>query len=143
MPELIQPPTLWIGLGCRSGISEADLATAIQQICQRYGLVEARIAGVATLQTKLSEAGLVQLCAKQDWRLYGFSAARLAQVQVLYPSDRVAAKVGTSSVAEAAALLAAPQGYLLVPKQIIRAGGSVSAVTIAVTCTTEHQMVVQ
>jgi cobalamin biosynthesis protein CbiG len=143
MPESIHPPTLWIGLGCRSGISQVDLATAIQQVCQRYGLVEARIAGVATLQIKLSEAGLVRLCTERGWPLYGFSAERLAQVQVPYPSDRVAAKVGISSVAEAAALLAAPQGYLLVPKQIIRAGDSVSAVTIAVACTTEHQMVVQ
>ncbi|MFM7427926.1 MAG: cobalamin biosynthesis protein [Elainella sp.] len=137
MPQICPLKPLWFGIGCRRGIAQTDLEAAIQQVCRHYSLAEALIAGLATLDTKLNEPGLINLCAERHWPLYGFPADRLNRVAVPHPDARVAAKMGTASVAEAAALLAVAttQAQLLVPKQVIRtASSSLAAITLAVAC---------
>ena len=82
---------------------------------------------VATIEVRVDEPGLVAFAAERGWALMGFPAAALAAVAVPNPSDTVRAALGTPSVAEAAALLAAgPGGRLLVPKYPTR------SVTVAI-----------
>ncbi|WP_299955274.1 Rv2231c family pyridoxal phosphate-dependent protein CobC [uncultured Modestobacter sp.] len=69
---------------------------------------------LATLDARAAEPGLQEAAARRGWPLTGHPAAALAAVPVPTPSDRVAAAVGTASVAEAAALL--DGGELLVGK---------------------------
>jgi cobalamin biosynthesis protein CbiG len=78
------------------------------------GLARASVAEIATLDRKTSEPGLQAL----GLPMRGFTADALRDVAVPSPSAVVAAAVGTPSVAEAAALLAAgPDAELLVHKQ--------------------------
>lgn len=135
------PRVLWLGIGCERGSSRTLIATAIHRACQVGGLAEAAIAGVATLDLKADEAGLVELCQQHHWPLHCLSAAELRAMPVPHPSSVVAAAVGTSSVAEAAALTLA-QRYsshefnltdgLRVSKQIIRLPDEPGAVTVAI-----------
>jgi histidinol-phosphate aminotransferase len=74
------------------------------------------VAGLATLDARAAEPGLVAAAAARGWPLTGHPAAVLAGVAVPSPSDRVAAAVGTPSVAEAAALLGGAR--LLVGKTV-------------------------
>jgi histidinol-phosphate aminotransferase len=60
---------------------------------------------LATLDARAAEPGLREAAARRGWPLTGHPAAALAAVPVPGPSARVAAAVGTPSVAEAAALL--------------------------------------
>ena len=140
------PRVLWIGIGCERGTSRELIETAIQNVCRSYHLAESAIAGIATIDTKSNETGIVELCQGRNWPLKTFSAEVLGSVKVPNPSNIVATEVGTPSVAEAAALCAASgesliKNSLLVPKQIIRTknppllqGGVKvgSAVTVAV-----------
>jgi len=140
------PRVLWIGIGCERGTPRELIETAIQNVCRGYHLAESAIAGIATIDTKAGEVGLLELCQARNWPLKTFAADILSSVEVPNPSNIVAKAVGTPSVAEAAALCAASgesliKNPLLVPKQIFRSqnppllqGGvrAGSAVTVAV-----------
>ncbi|MCF4965780.1 cobalamin biosynthesis protein CbiG [Nostoc sp. CMAA1605] len=127
---------LWLGIGCKSGISTELLLTAVDQVCRNYELRLAAIAGIATIDIKAREIGLVEFCRSRGLPLTTFPAEMLSQVVVPHGDMAIAKIVGTPSVAEAAAILAASQTNLavklIVPKQIIRLPEQPGAVTIAV-----------
>jgi cobalt-precorrin 5A hydrolase/precorrin-3B C17-methyltransferase len=127
---------LWVGIGCERGSSQTLIAHAIQQTCQQYGLAEAAIAGIATIDLKADEPGLIALCQAQNWPLRCFAPEDLKSVPVPNPSNIVATEVGTPSVAEAAAILAADSSKAAAPlqvtKQIVRLEAEPGAVTVAI-----------
>ncbi len=103
------PRVLWLGIGCERGTSKQLIEMAIRQTCEGYGLSENAIAGIATIDRKADEVGILQLCQERHWPLRTFPADVLRSVTVPNPSDVVAAEVGTPSVAEAAALYSAKE----------------------------------
>lgn len=138
------PRVLWVGVGCERGTSRQLIESAIRQVCRAAHLAEASIAGIATIDIKADEQGILELCDDRQWALRCFPAELLKAIEVPTPSEVVNAEVGTPSVAEAAALLAAtptassaphlssPTPYLRVAKKIIREEGQPGAVTIAI-----------
>jgi cobalamin biosynthesis protein CbiG len=72
---------------------------------------------VATLDRKQGEPGLVAFAAQHGLPVRVYSADALAAVPVAQPSAVVARHVGTPSVCEAAARLAARGGPLVVAKR--------------------------
>ncbi len=132
------PRVLWVGIGCERGTSRELIETAIEQVALRNHLAEGAIAGIATIDIKADEVGLVQLCRDRNWPLRTFPADVLCAVNVPNPSAVVDKEVGTPSVAEAAALVAA-NGMgarhvvpLQVAKQIFKLEGQPGAVTVAI-----------
>jgi cobalamin biosynthesis protein CbiG len=141
---------LWLGVGCEGGTALPVLETAIKQALKALASTEADVAGVATLDRKAREPALVLLCQCRCWPMRLFSASELAQVAVPNPSSIVAAGVGTPSVAEAAAILAATSSdttpnntsrttliqlrlsKLRLSKQVFRLPGYPGAVTVAI-----------
>ncbi len=99
------PRVLWVGIGCERGTSRTVIEQAIKQVLQENSLAEAAIAGIATIDLKADEKGLVELCRERALPLRCFSAEELRSVEVPNPSAVVEAEVGTPSVAEAAAVL--------------------------------------
>ncbi|MEM8502747.1 MAG: precorrin-3B C(17)-methyltransferase [Cyanobacteria bacterium P01_D01_bin.1] len=125
------PRTLWLGLGCERGTAEPFIETSIRRVLHDQGLAWEAVAGIASIDIKQDEAAFQALADRFHWPLRFFSAAHLAQPSVPNPSAVVAQAVGTPSVAEAAALLAARSQELLVSKQVFK--GEQGACTIAVT----------
>ena len=103
------PRVLWVGVGCERGTSKKLIATGIEQVFRAHHLAEGAIAGIATINIKADEIGLVEFCQERNLPLRTFSAELLNCVEVPNPSNIVAAEVGTPSVAEAAAILGAKQ----------------------------------
>lgn len=103
------PRVLWIGVGCERGTSKKLIATAIQKVFKVNHLAEGAIAGIATIDLKADEIGLVEFCQEQNLPLRTFSSELLSCVEVPTPSNIVAQEVGTPSVAEAAAILGAKE----------------------------------
>jgi cobalt-precorrin 5A hydrolase len=103
---------LWVGIGCKRGTSREFIENAIAQVCLAYHLAESAIAGIATIDTKSNEAGIIELCQERNWALKTFPANILNSVEVPNPSNIVAQEVGTPSVAEAAALCAVREEIL-------------------------------
>ncbi|MGG6265334.1 cobalamin biosynthesis protein [Leptolyngbya sp. AN03gr2] len=104
---------LWIGIGCRRGTSRATIETAIAQVFNQYKLSANQIAGLATVDRKSDEIGLLEYCEAHQLPLLLFSVEKLSTIAVPNPS------IDRPSVAEAAAILASGSDQLLVPKQVI------------------------
>ena len=128
------PPALWLGIGCERGTSLSLLERLVEQGLAAQGLAPEAVAGLASAERKADEPALLDLAARRGWPLRCFSSAELAAVEVPNPSAVVLAELGTASVAEAAALLAAgPSCELRQAKRIERAEGSEQgAATLAI-----------
>ncbi|MBW4663748.1 MAG: precorrin-3B C(17)-methyltransferase [Chroococcus sp. CMT-3BRIN-NPC107] len=123
------PRVLWVGVGCERGTPKETIASAIKKVFLEHQLAENAIAAITTIDLKADEIGLLELCQEQDLPLITFTKEALSAITVPNPSQVVEAEVGTPSVAEAAAMIAANSQTLLVTKQIFK---SVGAVTIAI-----------
>ena len=137
MDNVADKKKLWVGIGCRKRVSQQLINTAIKQVFQQYQLIYSEIAGIATIDKKASEIGLIEFCNLEKLPLKTFSSELLNNVFVPNPNHSITKLVGTSSVAEASAILAASEItsaeiILLVPKQIFRLPAEAGTVTIAV-----------
>ncbi len=132
------PRVLWVGIGCERGTSRRLIKTGIERVFQRHHLAQEAIAGIATIDRKADEIGILEFCRDRHLPLKTFPADLLRPVDVPTPSKVVDREVGTPSVAEAAALLAITNAQcpmpnaLLVPKQIFKLEGEPGAVTVAI-----------
>lgn len=102
----------WVGIGARRGVTAEEVLSAIDAVLPA-GASDIRL---VTLDTRLSEPGVVQAAGRRGWPLTGHPSSRLARVPVPTPSERVQDHAGTPSVAEAAALIEG--GTLLVAKTV-------------------------
>ncbi|MEM9534535.1 MAG: precorrin-3B C(17)-methyltransferase [Cyanobacteria bacterium P01_E01_bin.45] len=125
------PRTLWVGVGCERGTSATTIETAIHTCLQQHGLAWEAIAGLSSIDIKQDEAGLVELADTFQWPIVWHSADALKVATVPNPSSIVEQAVGTPSVAEAAALLAASATTLISEKQSSRVDGA-GACTVAI-----------
>jgi len=134
------PPCLWLGIGCERLTSLALLERLVDQQLEAAGLAYEAVAGLASIDCKADEPALLELARLRQWPLRWFSAEALNAVAVPTPSAVVAAEMGTASVAEAAALLAAgPGARLLRAKQVEhRQGVERGAATLAIARASEQ-----
>ncbi|MGC1217650.1 MAG: precorrin-3B C(17)-methyltransferase [Phormidesmis sp.] len=149
------PRVLWLGIGCERDTDKALIAYAVEKVCTENHLATEAIAGVATLDLKADEAGLLALIQEKSWPLKCFSPETLSVVKVPSPSEVVRQAVGTPSVAEAAAIAATDSidadltntdstntsstdadstnaARLRVKKQVVKKAGLKGAVTVAI-----------
>lgn len=111
---LLHPPSLVVGVGCSTEATPEEVARLLEATLAGAGLARASVGLVATIDRRRAHRSVTSL----GLPVRSFSADELAPVSVPRPSPVVAAAVGTPSVAEAAALLAAGDGAdLVVPKQ--------------------------
>jgi cobalt-precorrin 5A hydrolase/precorrin-3B C17-methyltransferase len=128
------PPSLWLGLGCERHTSAPLLERLVERTLKELNLAVDAVAGLASIDRKGDEPALLALAERRGWPLQLFTANQLDAVAVPNPSTTVARAMGTASVAEAAALLAAgAQASLLAPKTIARREpGEQGAATLAI-----------
>jgi cobalamin biosynthesis protein CbiG len=107
LPLSDSQPILWVGIGCQRGTSKMLIEYAVREVLRMDQFSEGAIAGIATIDQKAHEAGLLEFCRDHHLPLRCFSAAVLHAVVVPNPSRQVEAQIGTPSIAEAAALCAA------------------------------------
>ena len=109
---------LVVGVGASSGADPERLRRLLHKALDQARLGPEDVTLLATVDAKEHEPAIVALARHLDVELHTFPAEALAAQPVPTPSPVVAAAVGTPSVAEAAALLAAgPGAELIVPKQ--------------------------
>ena len=112
------PRSLVVGVGSSSGVSGEEVESLIRSSLTDAGLSVDAVAKIVSIDLKAAEAGIVNAALQLGVPFNTFPAAALSEVDVPNPSSTVQSTVGTPSVAEAAALLAAgPNAVLVVPKQ--------------------------
>ena len=103
------PPCLWLGMGCERHTSLSLLEDLVDATLAAEGLAPEAVAGLATCTRKGDEEALLALAARRGWPLRLYAPDRLAGIPVPHPSAVVEREMGTASVAEASALLAAAE----------------------------------
>lgn len=117
-------PVYTLGMGCERNCPLPVLEELAQACLQQAGLAESEIEGLASIDVKADEAGLLDFAKSRQWPYTTWSAERLREVesQLTQRSDIVFREVGVYGVAEAAALIAASAitgtaAELVLPKQ--------------------------
>jgi cobalt-precorrin 5A hydrolase len=115
---ILRPASLWVGVGCNRNTPAVEIRELLRHVLDQHGLAAASVAGLASIDLKADEKGLLDLAARLARPLRFFSRQQLATVpDVPSPSPMVEKHVGVKSVCEAAAILASENGHLIAPKQ--------------------------
>jgi len=125
------PPVLWIGIGCERNTSKELIANSLNNLLESRNLSKYSIAGLATVDIKKDEKGILELAEEKNLPIKFFCKEDLSKIIIPNPSSVVEKEIGTPSVAEASCLLAAgEESKLLEEKRIFK--NQSGAVTIAV-----------
>lgn len=114
------PQRLIAGIGCRRGISSAEIAAAVEAACSMIEQSSARIGLIATVDIKRDEAGLIEYAATLGREIKFFDVATLRSTVERYQlteSAFVKEKIGAGNVCEAAALSCVERGRFALTKQ--------------------------
>ena len=131
------PPLLWIGLGCERNTSKELIEDSLENFLATNNLSPLSIAGFATIDLKKDEQAILKISKETNLPIKFFTSEELSKINTPNPSNVVLNEIGTSSVAEAACILAGGEGSkLLQEKKIFKSSDSsknkFGAVTIAV-----------
>ncbi len=125
------PPVLWIGIGCERNTCKELIANSLNNLLDSRNLSKYSIAGLATVNIKEDENGILELAKENNLPIKFFNKEDLSTIIVPNPSSVVEMEIGTPSVAEASCLLAAgEESKLLEEKRIFK--NQSGAVTIAI-----------
>lgn len=112
-----RPLPLYLGVGCNRGTAAEEIEAACADFLAACGLARSAVAGVASIDLKKNEPGLIAFAEKNRWPLFFYSSEELNQVPVAAPSEAVMRATGAAGVAEPAAVLAAGNGELIAGKK--------------------------
>lgn len=113
---VMRPPCLAVGLGCNRGTSADEMEDLLKAAFTKHSLAIDSLAVLASIDLKADEPGMLELARRLDTKIIYYPADRLRQAPAPNPSPLVEREVGTASVCEAAAMLAAKTSDLLVSK---------------------------
>ena len=118
---ILRPASLFVGLGCNRGTPAHEIRELLEVVLAKNGLAPKSLAGFASVDLKSDEPGMIEAADVFGLPLDFYSRQQLAQVaDIRTPSAAVEKHIGIPSVCEAAAILAAGRGKLIVPKQTTR-----------------------
>lgn len=113
----LMPRVVFLGIGCRKGTGAQTIEQAAQAALDAAGVPWTAVRGVASIDVKQNEPGLLRFCEAYSLPLTVFSAETLRALPGDFtPSDFVARTVGVDNVCERAAVCAASGGELLCRK---------------------------
>lgn len=122
---LLAPRVLRLGIGCRRDTPAEAIEAAIQRALSENSLRVEAVAGVASIDVKLDEAGLIECCRSHSWPIEFYTAEQLNAVPGSFSkSDFVKNTVGVDNVCERAASVTG--GQIIVRKRAL------NGVTVAV-----------
>ncbi|MBQ7514816.1 MAG: cobalt-precorrin 5A hydrolase [Schwartzia sp.] len=113
------PRRLIAGIGCRRGTPVSAIRDALSDACRRIGQEIAAVSLIASAEVKKDEAGLLALAEELgvEARFFGReSLQEMIENYHLAESEFVKRQIGAGNVSEAAALCAAGQGRMALPK---------------------------
>lgn len=96
-----------LGIGCDRGTPLQTLDDAVNQALSSIELTREAVLQLATIDKKDDEVAILALSENNQWPINFYTAEQLAKIKVPSPSAVVLKYMGTASVSEAAAILAA------------------------------------
>jgi len=106
---VLRPPSLVVGIGASRGVNADEVEALVATSLADARLSPLSVSRLATVDAKADEPGIVEYAHRLGVPLTTYAVERLAGVDVPNPSAAPLAAIGTPSVAEAAALVEAPE----------------------------------
>lgn len=99
-------PRYFVGIGCRRGCSEVALRELLERTLRANAIAIEAIAGIATIDSKRDEAGLLALATNLKLPVHFFSAQELNEFSARVDAAAliVLLETGAANIAEASAL---------------------------------------
>jgi cobalt-precorrin 5A hydrolase len=101
------PKNLFVGFGCNRGTTSAEFQQALDDLCGAHRIDPRAIAGLASIDLKNDEEGLLDFAEQQHLPIRFFSKDELNTVAGITTSKAALKATGAKGVAEPAAVLAA------------------------------------
>lgn len=118
---VLRPLSLMAGMGCNRNTEMAEMKALLLDTLTEFDLSPRCLKGIASVDIKGDEPGLAALSADLGLPLVFFDREALRTVTAVEtPSAMVKKHIGVNSVCEAAAILGADNGKLIVPKRKTR-----------------------
>jgi cobalt-precorrin 5A hydrolase len=118
---ILRPASLVAGIGCNRNTGMEEMKALLQDVLETNNLASSSLKCMASIDVKTDEPGLIALAKNLGLTVIFFTRQELNQVKgIKNPSTIVEKHVGVKSVCEAAAIRAAQNGTLIVPKQSTR-----------------------
>ncbi len=115
---VLRPKSLVLGMGCNRGTDKDEIMQLIETVFKNQKLSLSSVSLLGSIDLKKDESGFCILSKELGIDFVVFNKKELSMVQgIKTPSDMVKKHVGVKSVCEAAAILAAGNGRLIVCKQ--------------------------
>ncbi len=115
---ILRPLNLTAGIGCNRGTPKAEILGLLREVMGQNGLSELSLKTLASIDLKSDEQGLLAGAECLQLPIVFFNKTQLNRVeQIPNPSAVVNKHIGARSVCEAAAILSAQGGDLIVTKQ--------------------------
>ena len=108
-----------VGIGCRRGIAAGPIVALVRETLANFS-VSTENAALFTVDAKRDEPGLAQAAEALGLPLNFLPRETLAAVETPTRSERAKTLFGVSSVAEAAALVGAGKGAVLIVPRVAR-----------------------
>jgi cobalt-precorrin 5A hydrolase len=108
----LRPRVLVLGIGCRRGVAEAALATAVEDFLEGAGKSPLALKAAASIDLKRDEAAILNFCRRRNIPFLTYGAEELRRVRGSFSSSqRVLEVTGVDNVCERAAVLAATDSF--------------------------------
>lgn len=121
------PPAVTLGIGCRRGVPAERIRQTAEQILRQTGVFREALCGIASIDLKREEDGLLRFAESWGLPLTFFSARELNALQGNFTASAFVEKVtGTDSVCERSALCLAGEGGILIAEKMIGDGVTAS-----------------
>ncbi|OQY13318.1 MAG: hypothetical protein B6I31_01460 [Desulfobacteraceae bacterium 4572_19] len=116
---ILRPPIIAVGIGCNRNTPKEEIEKLFFKTLKNFTLSEKSVFTLASINLKDDEIGLLEFAKEQNIKIKFFKKDELNKVENIKTPSIVAKKyTGARSVCEAAAILAADKGNLIVSKQI-------------------------
>ena len=109
-PEVLWlvPQTVYLGIGLKAGKSEEAVAQAVDVCLEQAGVDPAALAGIASIDIKSRETGLLVFAERMHLPLRFYTAEELNQAEGKFTESAFVKQItGTDNVCERSAMLAA------------------------------------
>lgn len=122
-PLHLVPRAVAVGVGCRRGTRKETIREAVQAALSRAGIWPESVAGIATIDRKAKEPGLLDYCREQGLALKSYTPEELQEVPGTFTASSFVREItGVDNVCERSAVKAAGlgdhPGQLIVEKQV-------------------------
>lgn len=117
---LLIPRAVVLGIGCRKGVPEAAVSSAVTEFLTENHIEARAVARMASIDRKKEEPALLGFCEKRNLKLLTFTAEELSRAAGQFSeSEFVKSVTGVPNVCERAAVCGCEgTGRLLVQKQV-------------------------